>query len=48
MRTDYQCLLVEQDGGVLTVSMNRPEKLNAFNDTMLEELTEVVETAAQD
>ncbi len=48
MRTDYQCLLVEQEGGVLTVTMNRPEKLNAFNDTMLEELTEVVETAAQD
>ncbi len=48
MRTDYQCLLVEQDGGVLTVTMNRPEKLNAFDDTMLRELTEVVEAAAQD
>jgi 2-(1,2-epoxy-1,2-dihydrophenyl)acetyl-CoA isomerase len=47
MRTDYQCLLVEQDGGVLTVTMNRPDKLNAFNDTMLRELTEVVESAAQ-
>ncbi len=48
MRTDYQCLLVEQDGGVLTVTMNRPEKLNAFDDTMLQELTEVIEAAAQD
>ena len=48
MRTNYECLLVEQDGGVLTVTMNRPDKLNAFNDTMLQELTEVVETAAQD
>src|SRR5579864_7951887 len=48
MRTDYQCLLVKQDGGVLTITMNRPEKLNAFNDTMLGELTEVVESAAQD
>src|SRR6266566_4327957 len=48
MHTDYQCLLVKQDGGVLTITMNRPEKLNAFNDTMLRELTEVVESAAQD
>jgi 2-(1,2-epoxy-1,2-dihydrophenyl)acetyl-CoA isomerase len=48
MRTNFQCLLVEQDGGVLTVTMNRPEKLNAFNDTMLREMTEAIEAAAQD
>src|SRR5437870_3139263 len=48
MRTDFQHLLVKQDGGVLTITMNRPEVLNAFNDAMLAELTEAVETAAQD
>jgi len=48
MRTDFQHLLVKQDGGALTITMNRPEVLNAFNDLMLAELTEVVETAAQD
>lgn len=48
MRTDFQLLLIEQDGGVLTIIMNRPEKLNAFNEAMLQELTEAVETAAQD
>ena len=48
MRTDFQHLLVKQDGGVLTITMNRPEVLNAFNDIMLAELTEVVEAAAQD
>jgi 2-(1,2-epoxy-1,2-dihydrophenyl)acetyl-CoA isomerase len=48
MRTDFQHLLVTQDGGVLTITMNRPEVLNAFNDIMLEELTEAVEAAAQD
>lgn len=48
MRTDFQHLLVKQDGGVLTITMNRPEVLNAFNDVMLEELTETVEAAAQD
>jgi 2-(1,2-epoxy-1,2-dihydrophenyl)acetyl-CoA isomerase len=48
MRTDFQHLLVEQDGAVLTIIMNRPEKLNAFNDVMLQEMTEVVEVAARD
>lgn len=47
MRTDFQLLLVEQDGAVLTITMNRPEKLNALNEAMLQELTEAVETAAQ-
>jgi 2-(1,2-epoxy-1,2-dihydrophenyl)acetyl-CoA isomerase len=48
MRTDYQHLLIQQDGGVLTITMNRPEVLNAFNNAMLEELTEAVEAVAQD
>ncbi len=48
MRTDFQHLLVEQDEGVITLTMNRPEVLNAFNDLMLQELTEAVEAAARD
>jgi 2-(1,2-epoxy-1,2-dihydrophenyl)acetyl-CoA isomerase len=48
MRTDFQHLLIEQDEGVITLTMNRPEVLNAFNDLMLQELTEAVEAAAQD
>jgi 2-(1,2-epoxy-1,2-dihydrophenyl)acetyl-CoA isomerase len=48
MRTDFQYVLVAQDGAVLTVTMNRPEVLNAFNELMLEEMTEVVEAASQD
>ncbi len=48
MRSDFQHLLVKQDGAVLTITMNRPEVLNAFNDTLLAELTEAVESAAQD
>lgn len=48
MRSDFQHLLLEQDGAVLTIIMNRPEKLNAFNDVMLQEMTEVVEVAARD
>ena len=48
MQTDFQHLLVQQDGGVLTITMNRPEVLNAFNDTMLEELGETMDAAAID
>lgn len=48
MRTDFQHLLIQQENGVLTIIMNRPEVLNAFNDVMLSELTEAVEAVAQD
>lgn len=48
MRTDFQHLLVHQDGGVLTITMNRPEVLNAFNDVMLEELGEAIDAGAED
>ncbi len=48
MRTDFQHLLVQQDEGVITITMNRPEVLNSFNDPMLAELTETMETAASD
>ena len=48
MRTDFHHLLIHQEEGVITITMNRPEVLNAFNDTMLAELTEVVEVAASD
>src|SRR5947208_899400 len=47
MRTDFQHLLISQDNSVLTITMNRPEVLNAFNDTMLGELNEAIEAAAQ-
>ena len=48
MRTDFQNVLVEQDENVVTLTMNRPDVLNAINTLMLEELTEAVEAAAQD
>ncbi len=48
MRTNFQHLLIQEDNHVLKISMNRPEVYNAFNDTMLDELGEVLETAAQD
>src|SRR5207248_4702322 len=48
MRTDFQNMLVEQDENVVTLTMNRPDVLNAINTLMLQELTEAVEAAAQD
>lgn len=48
MRTDFQYLLVQQEEGVVTITMNRPEVLNSFNDSMLNELTEAMQTAADD
>jgi 2-(1,2-epoxy-1,2-dihydrophenyl)acetyl-CoA isomerase len=46
MRTDFQHVLIEYDESVVTITMNRPDVLNAINALMLEELTEAVETAA--
>src|SRR5258707_8080899 len=48
MRTNYEHLLVQQYGGVLTVTMNRPEVLNAVSEQMLDGLGEIMEAAAQD
>ncbi|GCE46922.1 2-(1,2-epoxy-1,2-dihydrophenyl)acetyl-CoA isomerase [Thermosporothrix hazakensis] len=48
MSTPFQHLLLERDGQVLVITMNRPEVLNAINDLMLEELVAVTEEAARD
>jgi 2-(1,2-epoxy-1,2-dihydrophenyl)acetyl-CoA isomerase len=48
MRNDFQHVLAHVDDGVLTVTMNRPAVLNAFNDLMIQELTEVIEAATHD
>ena len=37
----YETLLVEQDESVLTIILNRPERLNAVDRTMHRELEEV-------
>jgi 2-(1,2-epoxy-1,2-dihydrophenyl)acetyl-CoA isomerase len=48
MRTNFQHILAAQESAVLTITMNRPEVLNAFNELMLEEMIAVVEAASQD
>jgi 2-(1,2-epoxy-1,2-dihydrophenyl)acetyl-CoA isomerase len=44
----YQSILCDQNEGVLKITLNRPDKLNALTDTMLQELRDAFATAAGD
>lgn len=44
----YENLIVEHDGGVLLVTINRPKVLNALNASTLAELGQVLDVAAAD
>lgn len=44
----FETILYEQDGGVLTISLNRPDKLNSATDQLLGELAEAFKQAARD
>jgi enoyl-CoA hydratase len=41
--TEYEFILVSEDAGVATVVVNRPDKLNALNLAVIEELGDAVE-----
>ena len=41
-------ILAEQSEGILRLTLNRPEKRNAINDTMMEELIDAVDAAGRD
>src|SRR5215475_384521 len=41
----HQTVRTHSDEGVLTITLNRPERRNALNPTMIHELTEVLEEA---
>jgi len=44
----YETILYAKDGGIAFLTLNRPEKLNARNRKMREELIEVLQDASQD
>jgi 2-(1,2-epoxy-1,2-dihydrophenyl)acetyl-CoA isomerase len=44
----YETILFEVQDGVATLTLNRPQKLNAFNDQMISETTAVFKQASRD
>ncbi len=44
----YSTLLTELDNGILTITINRPDKLNALNATVLDELDAVMQKVYED
>jgi 2-(1,2-epoxy-1,2-dihydrophenyl)acetyl-CoA isomerase len=44
----YETIIFEKEGGVATISLNRPEKLNAFITQMHEEIRDALNDAADD
>ncbi|MDP6346212.1 MAG: crotonase/enoyl-CoA hydratase family protein [Alphaproteobacteria bacterium] len=44
----YRDILYEVEDGILTITMNRPDKLNAFTNVMLEEIVDAVDRADAD
>jgi enoyl-CoA hydratase/carnithine racemase len=45
---EYETLLVGQRGGILTITLNRPDQLNAFNTAMSQELLELWRALRED
>ena len=48
MRTDYETIRVDVDGGVVTVTLNRPDQRNAVTLQMEKELGEAMWAAERD
>ncbi|MCG3130072.1 MAG: 1,2-epoxyphenylacetyl-CoA isomerase [Phycisphaerae bacterium] len=48
MTTGYETLLVETDGPVCVLTLNRPDKLNAFNGRMTEDLSDAFKQIERD
>lgn len=44
----YETLKIEREKSTVSITLNRPHRLNTFNDTLIEELSEVLDTIDQD
>ena len=44
----YEMILYEVSGGAATLTLNRPDTLNAFNDQMIRETTDAFKQAGRD
>lgn len=45
---EYQNLICEQADGVLTITLNRPKQMNAINQALIDELSQVLREASTD
>lgn len=48
LSTAYETVKVEREKSVLWIVLNRPHRLNAFNEVLMEELSDVIDTAEKD
>lgn len=46
--TDHRTILYESKRGVATITLNRPERLNAITDELMDEMIKALKTAARD
>lgn len=46
--SDYQTILYQTDNGVATITLNRPERLNAITDELMAEVIKAIKTANKD
>ena len=48
MAVAYETIKIERDEDILWITLNRPHRLNAFNETMIRELSEALDKAEED
>lgn len=48
MSKAYETIKIEREQSILWIILNRPHRLNAFNDVLMEELSDVLDTAEKD
>lgn len=48
MSKAYETIKVEKEQNTLWIVLNRPHRLNAFNDVLMEELSDILDTAEKD
>ena len=44
----YETLITDVDGGVAVITLNRPDAMNAFNNQLMDELTQALDTFEED
>lgn len=45
---DYNTILINQEGGICILTLNRPEALNALNDELINEMSQAIDIIAED